>query len=128
VVVCDDAVMLELLDDLPDDVVGVRAVGEVDDDDYEDVLEPAIADRLSRHDKVRLLYVLGEEFTGYEADALWEDTKLGVKTFTSYARMAIVTDATWLRRSVKAFGWLIPGEVRVFHVADLAEARRWITE
>lgn len=31
---------LQLIDDLPDDVVGVRAVGEVEDD--EDVLVPAI--------------------------------------------------------------------------------------
>ncbi len=39
--------MMELLDDLPDHVAGVRAIGEVDDDDYEDVLVPAIEDRLS---------------------------------------------------------------------------------
>jgi hypothetical protein len=118
---------MQLIDDLPDHVVGVRAIGEVDDDDYEGVLEPAVEDRLKRHDKVRLLYVLGPEFTGYDADAMWEDTKLGVKTFTKYDRMAIVTDTTWLRRSVKAFGWLIPGEVRVFPYGQLDEARAWIT-
>ena len=118
--------MLELLDDLPDNVIGVRAVGEVEDDDYDDVLVPAIKAGLERHDKVRLLYVLGAEFTGYEADAMWEDTKLGLSTFNSYERIAVVTDATWLRRSIKAFGWLIPGEVQVFHVDSLADARQWI--
>jgi len=118
---------MELIDDLPDVVVGVRAVGEVEDADYETVLEPAIEDRLSRHDKIRLLYVLGSEFTGYDTDALWDDTKLGLKTFNSYERMAIVTDATWVRRSVKAFGWLIPGEVHVFHLDQLDAARTWIT-
>ncbi len=55
---------MQLIDDLPVNVVGVRAIGEVEDDDYDDVLEPAIEDRLSRHDKIRLLYVLGSEFTG----------------------------------------------------------------
>jgi hypothetical protein len=50
-----------------------------------------------------------------------------VRTFRDDERIAIVTDAVWLRRTVKAFGWLIPGEVRVFHVADLTEARAWIT-
>ena len=118
---------MELLADLPDNVVGVRAVGEVDDDDYEGVLEPAIDDARSRHDMIRLLYVLGPEFTGYEADAMWEDTKLGVKTFTSYERMAVVTDTAWLRRTVKAFGWLIPGDVRVFPYDQLDAARTWIT-
>ena len=117
----------QLIDDLPDNVVGVVAVGEVEDDDYEDVLDPAIEAALARHDKIRLLYVLGSEFTGFDADAMWEDTKLGVKTFNSYERMAIVTDATWVRRSVKAFGWLIPGDVQVFHLDRLADAKAWIT-
>ncbi len=117
---------VELIEGLPDGVVGVRAVGEVEDDDYDEVLEPAIDDALSRHDKIRLLYVLGPEFTGYDADAMWEDTKLGVKTFTSYEKMAVVTDTTWMRRTVKAFGWLIPGEVRVFPYDELDAARSWI--
>ena len=105
----------------------MRAVGEIDDDDYEDVLEPTIADRLSRHDKIRLLYVLGPEFSGYEADAMWEDTKLGFKTFTKYDRMAVVTDTSWVRHSVKAFGWLMPGDVKVFSMDQIDEARTWIT-
>jgi len=118
---------MQLIDDLPDHVVGVRAVGEVDDDDYDDVLEPAVEDRLTRHDKICLLYVLGPEFTGYEPDAMWEDTKLGVKTFTKYDKMAIVTDTSWVRHSVKAFGWLIPGEVKVYPYDQLDRARTWIT-
>jgi hypothetical protein len=69
--------MLELLDDLPDNAIGVRAIGDVEGDDYEDVLVPAIEDRLSRHDKVRLLYLLGPEFTGYEGGGIREDAKLG---------------------------------------------------
>ncbi len=118
--------MLELIPDLPDQVLGVRAIGDVEDDDYDDVLVPAIEDRLSRHDKIRLLYVLGPEFDGYEADAMWEDAKLGAKTFTSYERIAVVTDSSLVRRSVKAFGWLMPGDVKTFAVADLDAATDWI--
>lgn len=119
--------MLELLPDLPDHVLGIKAIGDVEDDDYEDVLVPAIDDRLSRHEKIRLLYVLGEEFDGYEGDALWEDAKLGMKTFTSYDRIAIVTESKLISRSVRAFGWLMPGEVKVYPTADLEAATGWIT-
>ena len=119
--------MLKLLNDLPDNVIGVRAIGEVDDDDYEEVLVPTIEDRLARHDKIRLMYVLGTEFTGYDSDAVWEDLKLGVETFNSYDRMAIVTDSESVRRTIKAVGWLIPGEVRVFHVDGIVAATVWIT-
>lgn len=120
--------MLELIDGLPDHVVGIRATGDVVDDDYDDVLVPAIEAALSGHDKIRLLYVLGPEFTGYEVDAMWEDVKLGAKTFTAYDRLAIVTDTNWVRRSVQAFGWMMPGEVKVFHVEALDHATAWITE
>jgi hypothetical protein len=118
--------MLELLPGLPDQVLGIKAIGEVEDDDYDDVLVPAIEDRLTRHEKIRLLYVLGPEFEGYEADAMWEDAKLGMKTFTSYERIAVVTDSTLIRRSVSAFGWLMPGEVKTFPAGELDAARTWI--
>ena len=119
--------MFELTADTPDNVVAVNAVGDIEDDDYEDVAVPAIEDALSRHDRIRMLLVLGPEFEGFGADAMWEDAKLGAKTFTSYERIALVADASWLRRTVKAFGWLMPGEVRGFALADLATARDWVS-
>jgi hypothetical protein len=36
--------------------------------------------------------------------------------------MAIVTNTSSVRRTIKAFGWLIPGEIRVFHLDALSEA------
>lgn len=62
--------MLRILPGLPDNVIGIEASGEIEDDDYEDVLEPTIEDRRQRHDKIRLLYVLGDEFDGYDADGV----------------------------------------------------------
>ena len=118
---------MQLIDHLPDHVVGIRAIGEVDDDDYENVLVPAIDAARAQHDKIRLLYVLGEEFTGYEAEAMLEDAKLGARTFTAYDKIAVVTDTTWLQRTVKAFGWMMPGEVRTFHTDALAEATDWVS-
>jgi len=118
--------MMQLIDNLPDNVIGIRAIGDVDDDDYEDVLIPAIDAARAEHDTIRLLYVLGHEFTGYEADAMWEDTKLGARTFTAYDKIAVVTDRAWLQRTVKAFGWMMPGELRTFHTDALDEATAWI--
>jgi hypothetical protein len=31
----------------------------------------------------------------------------------------------WVAHAVKAFGWMIPGEVRVFGLDDLDEAKDW---
>lgn len=119
--------MIELIEELPDNVIGAVARGEVDDDDYEDVLDPAIEDKLSRHDKLRFLYVLGDEFEGYEGDAALEDAKLGMRTFTNWERIAIVTDSKLIGRSVAATGWLMPGTVKWFSLADQADATTWVT-
>ncbi|MGB5366203.1 MAG: STAS/SEC14 domain-containing protein, partial [Polyangiales bacterium] len=84
--------MIELMTDLPDRVLGLRARGEVTADDYRTVLVPAIEERLSKHRKVRLLYVIGDEFKGYSGGAAWEDAKVGMKHLTSFERVAVVTD------------------------------------
>lgn len=72
--------MLERISDLPDSVVGIRALGEVTGDDYRNVLTPAVEDALEGGHKVRLLYVLGEDVKGLglTAGAAWQDTKIGL--------------------------------------------------
>ena len=118
--------MIKLLTDLPAGVVGMEAVGHVEADDYTNVVEPAIRAALQQSDKVRLLYVLGEGFEGYSAAASWEDAKLGIGHWSAWERIAIVTDRDWIRDALKAFGWMFPGEVKVFVVAELPAAVVWV--
>jgi hypothetical protein len=117
--------MLEVLDDLPGRVIGVRATGHVTADDYRRVLVPAIDRALAEHDKVRLVYELGEDFAGYQAGAGWQDVRLGVTHFASFERVAIVTDVDWLRWTVPVVSVLIPGEVRAFPLAERDAAVAW---
>ena len=72
------------------------------------------------------LYVLGEGFEGYSAAASWEDAKLGIGHWSAWERIAIVTDRGWIRDALKAFGWMFPGEVKVFPVAEQPEAVAWV--
>lgn len=39
----------------------------------------------------------------------------------------MVTDVDWLRAVTKAFGFAMPGEVRVFSNAEMDAARDWLT-
>ena len=119
--------MLELLSDLPDRIVGVKAKGEVTAQDYQATLVPAVEERLARHKRLRLLYVLGEEFTGFTGAAAWEDAKIGMRHFASFERIAVISDAEWIQHMVKAFGFVIPGEVRIYSQSGFDEARSWIT-
>jgi hypothetical protein len=58
---------------------------------------------------------------------MWEDTKLGLGHLRAWEHIAVVCDADWLRRALHAFGWMIPGEVKVFGLDDVAVAREWLT-
>lgn len=120
--------MIERIADLPDHVLGFTASGEVTESDYRTVLVPALEEKLSQARRVRLLYVLGDAFEGYTGGAAWEDAKVGLKHLTGFDRVAVVTDVDWVRNTVRAFGFVMPSEVRVFGNDRLDEARAWISE
>lgn len=118
--------MLELIPDLPDNLVGVTAKGKVTGHDYDSILIPIIEDKINSHGKVRLLYLLGDEFEGFEIQALWDDAKLGLKHVNSWEKVAIVTNLKWIRNAIHMIGFLIPGQYRVFENHQYDEAKTWV--
>jgi hypothetical protein len=118
--------MLERIMDLPDGVLGFKASGELTGDDYRGVLVPAVEAALAQHEKLRLLYVLGNELTGFSAGAAWQDTKIGLGHVTKWEKVAVVSDHEWLRHSVNIFGYLIPGEIKAYSTAEEGAARAWV--
>jgi hypothetical protein len=121
--------MIEQLDGMPDGTVGFRIDGDVEDDDYTDVLVPALKSAVESGRGLRTLYLI-EDLDEIEAGALWEDTKLGynlvVQHHGDWKRSVIVTDIDWLARASRLFLWLFPGEARLFRVADLEQAKAWV--
>ena len=118
--------MIRSIENMPAGTVGLEAVGKVTEQDYEEVLVPAVTAALERGE-ARLLYVLGREFDSYSVGAMWADTKLTAGHRKGWDRVAVVSDADWLENSVKAFGWLMPGKVRVFETDDVDDALEWLT-
>src|SRR5215211_956713 len=103
--------MIKVIEDMPAGTIGLEAAGKVTDEDYRDVLVPTVRAALERGE-VRLLYVLHEDST-YSPGAIWADTKLWAGHLKGWRKVAIVSDADWLEHTVKAFAWLMPGEVKV---------------
>jgi hypothetical protein len=120
--------MIERIPNLPNNVLGFTAKGTVTAKDYELVIIPAVEAQFVQQKKVRFLYCLGEAFSGFEAGAMWDDMKLGLKHPAGWERMAVVSDVEWIRAAVRIFGLGILGHVRVFHNRELAEATRWVAE
>ena len=117
---------LELLSGLPADVIAVKLKGVISASDYTETLIPLVKEKLERHDKLKMLAVLDDDFQSYTAGALWDDTKFGLTHLTTLSKLAVVSDRGWVRKSVKFFGPLMPAHVRVFYLNDLDDAEEWI--
>jgi hypothetical protein len=44
-----------------------------------------------------------------------------------WVRIAVVTDTGWIRHTINALRFLIPGDIRVFATVHAQEGRDWIT-
>jgi hypothetical protein len=119
--------MIEIMSGLPEHVLGFTARGKVTGNDYEAVLIPAIEEKLKKHAKVNLLYHLGADYAGFDLEAMWDDTKIGLQHLTAWQKIAVVTDVDWIRLATKAFGFAMPGHVRVFANNQFDEARAWVS-
>jgi len=117
--------MIEPLTDLPDGVLGFRAVGTVDAADYRTVLNPAIDAWIAKGKKVNLVYVLGQEFARYSLTALWQDMLLEGKPEGSWGRVALVTDHRILGEVVRGLGSLSAADFRRFPLAEQLDAIEW---
>jgi hypothetical protein len=121
--------MIERLDDMPPGTLGFRAAGEIEREDYDEVLVPELRRAVQSGGGLRTLYVI-EDLDEIEPGALWADSKLGfdlgVRHHEAWVRSAIVTDIGWMARATKLFAWMIPGEARVFPLAELEQAKAWV--
>lgn len=120
--------MIRLLSDMPPGVLGFEAIGEVEEEDYRNVLVPAIERAIDERGKARVVYVLGDEFEEYDDDAVKEDLKLGLSHPASFERIAVVTNVGWAKPAMRAFSLLFPGRAKAFRLAELEQAKAWAAE
>jgi hypothetical protein len=119
--------LIEILAGFPDAVLAVSARGRVTAEDYREILQPAVDDKLSRHDRLRLFYHLGPAFTRFTTTAPWDDARLGFHHLRDFERVAVVSEIPWVQRLAATAGRSLAAEVRVYGNAELAAARDWIS-
>ncbi|VVD89058.1 STAS/SEC14 domain-containing protein [Pandoraea terrigena] len=119
--------MFKFIDGLPQDVLAVEATGKVTHEDYKSTLIPK-AEAMMSNGPIKMLYVVGKEFTGFEVGALWDDSMFGLKHWHDFSHIAVVTDHAWLQATVGMLRPFFHGDVRVFPVAELPAAKRWVTD
>ncbi|MBO0749210.1 MAG: STAS/SEC14 domain-containing protein [Porphyrobacter sp.] len=116
----------EVIDGLPDDVVALRVSGIITSQDYRDMLVPLVNEKLKRHDKLKCLIVIDDDFIAYSPEAAWDDARFGFSHWADFGPIAVVTDVGWIRTATRLFAPLMRSEVRIFATDELEEAKSWI--
>lgn len=118
--------MIEIMPESHDNILGMQASGKLTDADYKDVLIPRLEDLVDEHEDARFLYYLDEGFEGWEPGAAWDDAKLGIKLQKGLERMALVGGPKWAQWGMKLDNHLTRAEVKTFPIDELQDAWDWI--
>ena len=119
--------MFKFIEGLPQDVIAIEATGTVTHDDYRNILIPK-AEAMMAKNPIKMLYVIGKDFAGFELEALWDDGAFGLRHWHDFSHIAVVTDHAWMRATVSMFKPLFHGNVRLFGLAELPAAKNWIVK
>ena len=101
--------MIEVLQDMPQGVAGIRVSGRVRGDDLR-AFKPHMEDML-KSGEIRIVEVIASDYEGFGPGGLIEDLKLGfgalLQHHSAFRRIAIVTDKDWVApiRCTHWHGW-----------------------
>lgn len=120
--------MLHILPETAGDIIVLQATDKLTSKDYQTTFVPLLEEKILAHNKIRCLIYLDPDFKGWEAGAVWEDTKLGANHGNDFIRLAIVGGSDWLDWAVKIGGAFITGEAAHFTESQFLQALHWIDE
>ena len=118
--------MFKQIEGLPENVLGVEISGKLTHEDYAEGMLPLCDDILAKHDRAKMLCVIGDDFSGMELSAMWDDMSYGMKHWHDMSHIAFVTDAAWLRNMTAIMTPFFPGEVKFFDLDEVEQAKNWI--
>ena len=107
-------------------ILVVRVSGKLVKTDYEDFV-PEFERLLQQHGKLCILFDM-TGFHGWEAGALWEDTKFAIHHYADIERIAMVGEKSWQHGMATFCKPFTKALVRYFDHVDAAKARKWLAE
>jgi hypothetical protein len=120
--------MFARIENLPAGAIGFEAVGRITGADRHAILEPTIESALVSGHPVRLLYLAGPRFAGYDPDTLLDDAVFGSRHFSDFEKIAFLSEEGPYTRAVGALEGLMPGELRLFPAGAVEDAKAWLAE
>lgn len=117
---------IQLTEEDGGELLNVHVSGKLRSVDYEHFV-PEFERLVDQHGKLRLLFDM-TDFHGWDAGALWADTKFGIKHFADIERIAMVEETKWQHGMATFCKPFTKATIQYFDHAKAAEARDWLDE
>jgi len=106
--------------------LSMKGVGKLTHEDYQ-IITPLLDAALGevKDPQVNAL-IDGTELDGWEARALWDDFKVGLKHGNQFVKIAIFGNKKWQEMAAKVGNWFMAGEIQFFD--DREAALKWLSE
>lgn len=117
--------MIQFIEQLPANMVGFKATGEVTERDFSETVMPKVKELVDKTGTLNYMLVLDTSVKNFTAGAWFKDAMMGIKHLTKWNRAAIVTDVEGIRSFTGIFSVLMPGEFKGFEHKDLQVAIDW---
>lgn len=119
--------MIRQLTDVPANIVAFSAEGEVTEQDFKEVVFPAVERVVVRTGELNYLMVINTELSSFQAGAWLQDAVLGMKQITNWNRVAILSDSDAITAFTNIFSVLVPGEFKGYEKSAMEEAVEWVS-
>ena len=116
--------MIEVLQDMPEGVTGIRVSGRDDIKEF----TPTMRTMLDSPE-IRMVEVIADDYEGFGPGGLLEDMRQGFgalfRHHSAFKRVAVVSDKEWVVHTLHALAWMVPGELALFGLDELEQAKQW---
>lgn len=119
--------MITIIQDAPANVAAFRATGEVNKEDYNNVVIPVVDALVNKQDAINFMLVLDTSLSNFSLMALLKDLGMGLKHFTKWHKMAIVSESGAINTFTDLFSYVAPGEAKGFTHAQMEDAISWVS-
>jgi hypothetical protein len=120
--------MIQHLENLPSNIVGFKATGEITEKDFIQTVIPKVKALIDKTDNLNYLLVLDTSLRNFTIGAWMKDAMMGIKYLTKWNRAAIVSDVDAIRNFTNFFSYLVPGEFKGFEHKQLQQAIEWVSQ
>jgi hypothetical protein len=120
--------MITQINDASLNAIAFKVSGQIDANDFQKVVVPAVKELVSRTVELNCLLYLDTNMGNFCAGDWLKNAVMGCKELPKWNRAAIVTDSTNVISFTQGFSYIMPAEFQGFEKENYREALLWVTQ